>query len=243
MTSESLYPTTEAPKKIFSTCSSLPPPPPVSFPAYSSSYPSSASTYYNASYCHDDWTKLLVPTPTPSFYAKTPLDELENADIDDDVDNDGDDDVDDINYIRKVPVENRILRSMSILVLFLVFLVVLLGGIHNALYPTRVEEAVLERVVQVAAAAIVSVNEEQKLPNGSALQALVEKKEINASSLDQTGKELEMKRRKNLEHKLENSISKRNRILDILLKQQDQQTLILNRQREILQLLSEQKKK
>ena len=166
MTSESPYPTTEAAKKIFSTCSSLLPPPPVSFPAFSSSYPSSASTYYNASYCHDDWTKLLVPTPTPSFYAKTPLDELENADIDDDVDNDGDDDAEDVNYIRKVPVENRILRSMSILVLFLVFLVVLLGGIHNALYPTRVEEAVVERVVQVAAAAIASVSEEQKLPNG-----------------------------------------------------------------------------
>ena len=54
---------------------------------------------------------------------------------------------------------------------------------------------------------------------------------------------LELRRRKNLEQKLENSIGKRNRILDILLKQQNQQTLILNRQKEILQILSQRKKR
>jgi len=189
-----------------------------------------------------------VPTPTPTLYAKTPLDELENA-VDDGDDDDDGDETDTNNIKRVVPIENRILRSISVLILFLVFIVVLLGGIHNSLVSVRVEEAAVERVMQVAAAAVASPNDhkktsdQQRTPDGLALQELIDQEETSRSSSDQIGKELELKRRKNLEQKLENSISKRNRILDILLKQQDQQTLILTRQKEILQILSERKKR
>ena len=117
-----LYSTTTTPGLLTSSHSSPP------------SSSTTSSTFYNASYCNEDWTQILTTTPF-----KSPIDVVEDGKKIDDDDGDDDDDdlVDDdvgVNLKRQsATIENRILKSVSVLAFFLVFVVVLLGGVNNSM--------------------------------------------------------------------------------------------------------------
>lgn len=148
-----------------------------------------------------------------------------------------DDDDDDDDVETTVPWESRMLRIISgLVVLFVVVVVVFagLGGVNSFLLLTPASQDLVVMETRLVEKQMAEHQRKKAAPPVGILKVLTQ-------SRKEAG--LELARRKKLEQKLEDSIAKRNRILDILLKQQHQQMSIMNRQKEILLILEKKRRR